>query len=172
MEPLLERALAIAASKLGVREIGGKNRGPEVERFLANVGLPPGQPWCMAFVACCFGDAAAELGIVNPLPKTGSVLGMWKRSPDTWKRRHPERGAIFVHLVNMADPESHGHCGLVEDFGRSVDGDYLVTLEGNTNAAGSREGDSVLRKRRATEYANCGFILPVPAVGPAKPSPF
>ena len=36
------------------------------------------------------------------------------------------------------------HVGLVE----KSEGDWLVTIEGNTNGGGSRDGDGVYRRRR------------------------
>ncbi|MDR6783758.1 hypothetical protein [Pedobacter africanus] len=36
------------------------------------------------------------------------------------------------------------HCGIVE----AIKGSFIVCLEGNTNVAGSREGDRVMRKLR------------------------
>lgn len=37
------------------------------------------------------------------------------------------------------------HVGFIDAW---PDGDYVITVEGNTNMAGSREGDGVYRKRR------------------------
>jgi hypothetical protein len=37
-----------------------------------------------------------------------------------------------------------GHTGLIE----KVSGDFAVTIEGNTNDGGSRDGDGVYRRRR------------------------
>jgi hypothetical protein len=37
-----------------------------------------------------------------------------------------------------------GHTGLVE----KVSGDFAITIEGNTNNGGSRDGDGVYRRRR------------------------
>lgn len=41
-----------------------------------------------------------------------------------------------------------GHAVLVE----SVEGDYVNTIEGNTNAAGSREGQEIARKKRKLNF--------------------
>lgn len=42
------RAADKAEANVGVTEQGGENRGAAVEKYLAAVGLPPGQPWCAA----------------------------------------------------------------------------------------------------------------------------
>ena len=49
-----------------------------------------------------------------------------------------------------------GHCGIVE----SIRDDWITTIEGNTNAAGSREGDGVYRKvrKKATIHSFSDWI--------------
>ena len=43
-------ALQIAQSQKGVREIGGANRGPQVDQYLAAAKVAPGNPWCASFI--------------------------------------------------------------------------------------------------------------------------
>ena len=84
---LLKEALKVAVSQIGVMEKPlGSNRGPEVDKYLASVGLGPGQFWCMAFVYYCFDKAANKLGRSNPLVKTGTLhdtLEQHKRKKNT-----------------------------------------------------------------------------------------
>jgi len=47
-------------------------------------------------------------------------------------------GVYFPNLKRIA------HVGIIE----MIDGDWCVTVEGNTNVNGSREGNGVYRKRR------------------------
>jgi len=49
MTPLAAKALEIAETQLGIVE-QKNNSGPDVEKYLASVGLGKGHPWCMAFV--------------------------------------------------------------------------------------------------------------------------
>jgi len=144
---LIERAAEIACSYEGVREQGGANRGPEVEAFLAAVGLPPGNAWCAAFAVFCLKRAAKELGMASPASSTGKVARLWRRAPE-WARAvtPPPYPSIFVHLANPEDPESKGHTGFV----LGVTGTHAITIEGNTSQAGSREGDGVYRQKRPT----------------------
>jgi hypothetical protein len=67
MNILTQTALVRVRSFIGVKEVGGNNRGPEVEAWLARVGLPPGNPWCMAFAWCCVDDAFRSLQLPNPI---------------------------------------------------------------------------------------------------------
>jgi peptidoglycan hydrolase-like protein with peptidoglycan-binding domain len=158
---LLARALTVALSQDGVREKGGPNRGPEVEGYLARVGLAPtgGYSWCQAFVYWSFDEAAKALTRANPVVKTAGVLDHWTRSPlearvyakaafDDPTLIHP--GAIFI--VDHGDGK--GHTGIVTRIAAGEIG----TIEGNTNARGSREGDGVYQKTRTIGSINVGFI--------------
>jgi len=140
---LSETALSIAISQLGVHEQGGNNRGPEVDQYLAAVGLAPGYSWCASFVHWCFKQAAAQLGLVNPCPKTAGAVRMWTLTEPICRRVLPVSGAIYV----LDHGAGKGHAGIVEQVGG--DG-TLIEISGNTNAAGSREGNAVARHTGAS----------------------
>jgi hypothetical protein len=134
---LVEGAIAIALTQIGVRETG-PNTGPEVDRYLASVGLHPGQSWCAAFVHWVFQEASLALDVLNPCPKTGGVLHLWELAADNARTTEPTKGAIVI----MDHGGGHGHTGIVE----SVNGGGLLeSVEGNTSRGGSRNGDAVWR---------------------------
>lgn len=162
MTPLVSKALEIAASQIGVRE-KGKNRGPEVDAYVMAAGLDPngGYPWCAAFVYWCFRNAAMELGVPNPCPRTARVGGNPETPPGLWDRAlfyqsdQPSTGAVFVIVGKKG-----GHTGFVEHLTEASrinpDGSVskpgvLITIEGNTNEDGSREGIGVFRRTRLPE---------------------
>ena len=70
--PIALRAAADALANVGVTE-EGENRGKWVETYLRTVGLPPGSPWCAAFVRFRFEQAAAALKLPLPLMDTLAV---------------------------------------------------------------------------------------------------
>jgi hypothetical protein len=149
MNELRQKALEVALSYLGTKEVGA-NRGPEVEKFLASVGLGPGAAWCAAFCYFCVQEATLRLqGVINPLPRTGGVLKMWQRTPWWLTTKTPVEGAIFIQDRGGGK----GHTGFVV----AVDFDSVATVEGNTNRKGSREGDGVYRQRRKLDSI-IGFI--------------
>jgi hypothetical protein len=160
--PLLQAVLATAASQDGVRETQGKpNRGPQVDQYVSSVGLNPegGYSWCQAFVYWCFQRSASDLAVANPCVKTAGVLEHWARSPAAarvYARAALDKldlvrpGSIFI--IDHGDGK--GHAGLV----RSVVSGSVNTIEGNTNEAGSREGDGVYEKTRAIASITVGFI--------------
>ncbi|HEY4187789.1 MAG TPA: peptidoglycan-binding protein [Polyangia bacterium] len=160
--PLLKSVLATAATQLGVRETPGKpNRGPQVDEYVRSVGLDPagGYSWCQAFVYWCFVQASAALGAANPCVRTAGVLDHWAKSP-LGARVYAQAafddpglvrpGAIFI----IDHGGGRGHTGLVTQV---VSG-AVTTIEGNTNQAGSREGDGVYTHTRSIASINVGFI--------------
>jgi hypothetical protein len=129
-----------AAADVGVREASGHNDGPEVERYLAHVGLGAGHPWCAAFVSY----ELSACGVRNPRsawsPAFASVADqVWTPRKAS---RSPRPGDVFS--IYFARLGRVGHVGLVS----SLDGGYINTIEGNTSAPGSRDGDGVYARRR------------------------
>jgi len=135
--PVQERALQFAAAQVGQREIG-KNAGPFVTRILASVGLGPGFPWCAAFASWCLRNAGFKGG-----PTSGrAAVRNWAKwaSQQGITSSKPVRGALFYWL----NSNQTGHIGFVT----KVEGASVHTIEGNTNDAGSREGDGTYRRVR------------------------
>ena len=166
ISPLVRSSLNVATSQVGVmEEPPGSNRGPQVDEYLRAVGLDPSTdsyPWCAAFVYWSFRQAATRIGVTNPVIRTAGVLDHWNKAgragitrllPDEIQEDFSllKPGLIFV--INTGGGK--GHIGLVEDFSN----DRLITIEGNTNLPGDREGVGVFRRtgRKLTEI-NKGFI--------------
>ncbi len=170
--PLLASVLQVARDEIGIEEQPpGSNGGPRVEQYLGSTGLGGGHPWCAAFVFWCFQQGAERLGTDNPCINTAGVLDHWNRAGREGIRRitHAQAeedpqlvqpGMIFV--IDTGDPGGAGHTGIVE----RVEGGKLVTIEGNTNVAGSREGIGVFRRNgRKVLSINKGFIDYARALG-------
>lgn len=160
MSPLATKALTIAQSQIGVREVPpGSNRGPEVDAYQRSVGLnPEGKySWCAAFVYYCFNKASIELATINPLVKTGGVLKHWNEThgrkilTSEVNKDTSLEGTIFV----ISEAGGFGHTGMVESF--DFPSRVVTTVEGNTNEGGSREGIGVFRRKREI-HAIKGFI--------------
>jgi peptidoglycan hydrolase-like protein with peptidoglycan-binding domain len=154
--------LRVAAAEVGVRERGGPNRGPRVDEYLRAVGLDPTRgayAWCASFVYFCFGRAAIALGLSNPCVKTAACMTHWRRARATARIASSDvsdntavirPGAIFI----IDHGKGQGHTGIVERATASA----IHTIEGNTNAGGSREGDGVYRRIRPSTAINAGYI--------------
>lgn len=153
MEPLETELINQAGTQIGVREATGHNDGQAVETYLASVGLGKGYSWCMAFVYWCAKQAAAKLGVTNPLKETGGVLDEWQSGRGT-HLTEPIPGSIMI----MDFGGGEGHTGIVT--GVFIDQGIIHTIEGNTNNDGSREGIGVFRKTREIADPKIkGYIL-------------
>lgn len=157
---LLKRVVDIAADQIGVMEDPPHtNSGPEVDEYLSCVGLGPGYAWCAGFVYWCFDEACKQTGKKNPLFKTAGVMSHWNNSKGKKIFTNDaignpslvKPGQVFI----MGYGGGLGHTGIVE----KVNGGFLVTIEGNTNVGGSREGIGVFRRNgRKIKDINKGFI--------------
>jgi hypothetical protein len=127
-----EKLLAVATSELHVRE-NGSNEGIRVQSYLNYVGLPKGHPWCAAFVSWVYGQSGYAY------PRTA-----WSPALFTKSKQIKEVAPADVLGIYFANLRRIAHCGLVV----SVSHNWVNSIEGNTNLAGSREGDGVYRKRR------------------------
>lgn len=142
-----ERALLLAAhaaDTLRVRE-SGRNSGPHIDQYLAACGLRPGAPWCAAFVTYQLLQAGAERG---QLPRNSASVCHWvhgSRFRVTADPAQARRGDLFAWCDRAA---WRGHIGFIVRMRRTARGWLAETIEGNTNDAGSREGDGVYRRQR------------------------
>ena len=128
-----KKILVIAISQIGVREASGNNDGVKVEAFLRVTNLPRGNPWCAAFVSWVF----KQVGFVKPRTAWSPALFPLARLTLTPKPADV-LGIYSLKLKRIA------HCGLVE----RRQNNWIISIEGNTNTNGSREGDGVYRKWR------------------------
>jgi hypothetical protein len=117
----------------GKKEVGN-NAGDPVARFLKDVGLGVGQPWCMAFVYSMFKEFCDKKGVKNPLTKTGGTQYFWAQTPKAHKilasvaASNPslvKAGQIFIKSRNGG-----GHTGIV----LKVDGpNHFISIDGNSS---------------------------------------
>jgi len=137
------RVIETARKAIGTKEATGRNDGPVVDEILDSVGLKGTRaPWCAAFVVWV-GDKTFTRPF-NPYPRTAWSPAMLY--PPTWDRAR--RGTSLqpadVFGVWFNSMGRVAHTGLVE----KSEGEWLLTIEGNTNGGGSRDGDGVYRRRR------------------------
>ena len=161
---LIAAALEFATSQIGVREVPlGSNGGPQVDKYLEAVGLDPSEgsfAWCVAFTHFCYLKASQQVGVTNPHVKTAGVLDHWNRakpgSKITSARAVADPGLVRPGALFIIDlGQGLGHSGMVVE---TMNG-RLITIEGNTNDNGSRNGIGVFRREaRKIAQINKGFI--------------
>jgi hypothetical protein len=151
--------LAVARQHLKAhpREIGGQNMGPWVRLYMqGNEGAA--YAWCAGFVCFVLAQACAATGRALPIEPSVScdslAASAIARKVFVGERearaRKPKRGALFLNRRTARD---WTHVGLVTKF----DAESMLTIEGNTNDEGSREGYEVCARRRG--YASKDFVL-------------
>ncbi|GAA4093074.1 peptidoglycan-binding protein [Mucilaginibacter panaciglaebae] len=140
-------------SQIGVRELTGNNDGKAVEAYLRYCSLSKGAPWCAAFVCWVYG----QNNILNP--RSGYCPDLFKHQYVIWTRNayvntQPTQGDLFG--IYFLEKNRIAHTGFVDRWTTT----QVQTVEGNTNQAGSREGDGVYHKIRLTRqiYAVARFI--------------
>jgi hypothetical protein len=138
----------IYTQEIGVREKSNKNDGVRVGEYLNYTGLNEGYAWCAAFVSWAFGQA----GFNEPRTAWSPSLFPNKRIVKT-----PQQGDVFG--IYFSSLKRIAHAGFVDEWGDK----YVITVEGNTNDANSREGDGVYRKRRpiSSIYQVSDWITPI-----------
>lgn len=132
----------IYLSQIGVREATGKNDGAEVEMYLRAVGLGKGYAWCSAFVAWCLNEVEIPHKVNAWSPTAENKSYFIYRDKNIVKE--PRSGDVFT--IWYASLKRIGHAGF---YHKNQNDKIIVTVEGNTNDAGSREGDGVYKKYRS-----------------------
>ena len=144
-----DKMVNLARAEIGVSEIDGSNCGPRVDVYKAATWLDPdkGWPWCAAFICWLVREAIDGEDILFKRPRTA---GAWDF--ENWAKQQSGKGVELRKPTNEDIKAgdivvfTFSHIGLaVKDVDSSG---YVTTIEGNTNGAGSREGGSVLEKRR------------------------
>lgn len=157
--------LKIASTQLEVRETS-KNQGPGIEKYWAATSYTEGyknrEPWCAAFVAWVIAEAMRRghaLGLTEATRPKSAAVRDWL----TWAEK-PSSGALVFHVGDKDHKPDDGdivvftfsHIGIVA--GPLTNG-YFRTVEGNTDASGSREGGGVFAKNRASSLAKAFIRL-------------
>ncbi|MGW2633810.1 LysM peptidoglycan-binding domain-containing protein [Streptomyces chattanoogensis] len=149
--------IRIARGEIGYREgfSGGHwNNHQRYSPAVPGLEWSQNQAWCATFVSWC----ARQVGAASLFPVTASVWTAydWFKSRGRYSA-YPAIGAQVIY-----GRSANSHTGIVVAY----DSTYITTVEGNTNANGSAEGDGVYlkRRRRRDAYVH-GYGLPRYAEG-------
>jgi hypothetical protein len=154
---LAEKTIEIALSQKGATEHPpGSNRGPEVDEYLRCVGLDASRgnyPWCAAFVTWCIAEAVKAVG--GPPRFRGSASALLLRVLNKpLILPGPAANCVFV----MDHGQGKGHTGFVLGIDPH-DPTLLHTVEGNTDASGSRTGGQVMVRTRHVADCVCFIFI-------------
>lgn len=161
--------IAIAYEELNkkVQEVGGDNKGPDVQKYQrAADGKAEGESWCLGFVQWCLDEVERRSGFSAKVDRT---------TENVWTFFHAAPSYMVNKLIAIdgavmcwnVPGTTKGHAGIV--VGATKDA-RLQVIEGNTNDAGSREGggktiDGVRLKSRSMAgdpktFAVLGWVDP------------
>ena len=126
------------------------NHGPEVERFLASVGLGPGYPYCAAFVSYCLTAGGAVLPRTRSAVAQRFISRYGRRASAVKRGRCVPAGTIVIWKKGQGP---YGHVGFVD---QEWCGPAGWTVEANTSpgAGSQRDGDGVYRRWRTIQPGN------------------
>ncbi|NOS94542.1 MAG: hypothetical protein HOP30_21740 [Cyclobacteriaceae bacterium] len=147
---VVEKIAQTYTAEIGVRELTGRNDGARVEEYLAVTGFKKGNAWCAAFIAWSLERTSSDLHVLIKHPKSAWAPSWFPPAKtiyvkaDKYRNVKPDRADVFG--IYYAKDNRIGHVGFIDQWPPNQD--YAITVEGNTNTAGSREGDGVYRKRR------------------------
>jgi len=140
------------------REIGGQNKGPWVRLYMKGYE-GEAWPWCAGFASFILNQACDTLDVSLPLKTSFSCdilaagakgKGIFLRGSKISDRKKITPGSFFLERRTSTD---WTHTGIVVDAEDAV----FLTMEGNTNDEGSREGYEVCSRIRG--YKNKDFVL-------------
>lgn len=165
-KPINELIAEIALSYEGMKEIPG-NLGFEdkvFEEMLVEVGWERGQAWCAYFAELvwkkAYKDFPETVKLLDTLFTAGAVktYSNFKNSGKYEVDKHPKRGDLVIWQTwKNNTPHWSGHAGIVITV--SNDNEF-ISIEGNTNSSGGREGIEVaLKYRKLTFDAKNGLVL-------------
>lgn len=126
--------------QLNVRETA-PNQGYMVDKYLHSVGVDTPAPWCAAFVSYNL----QQYNIPNPKSAWSPHYALEKDV--IYKAKRKNIPFLPGDVVTYYYPKL-GRVGHVGFYCQKDPSGYLITIEGNTNSGGSREGDGVYKKKR------------------------
>lgn len=172
-----EAIVSEARKLVGIREDPPKsNHGPVIDALLRDVGLDPERgsyPWCAATAYGVYKRGAESLKIRNPLPRRAVAMKMLcdleesglfvVNYPGGYNADLVPPGGVF--FLDHEGPSSgkprwarKGHCGIV--IGRGAEDGTIVTVEGNTDPSGGRDGDGCYERTRRLDEINAAIAWP------------
>lgn len=149
----LVRATEAAAAR-HIREVGGNNHGPEVKRFLAEVGLPEGYAWCDAFLSY---EEHAAAGYRLPIESASVAVTFAKARELGWLVQRPQRGDLVLYDFD-GDGQTDDHIGIVCRVVVIGGGFELHTVEGNTGDGSAADGDGVYLRVRSVKRGSVAYV--------------
>jgi surface antigen len=174
MESINGCIVSYAVGNIGQEEIKGNMgfKDDQFEKYMREVGFRDTHAWCAYFAELCYHKAYQDFDRdkvveVAKYFSAGAVRTFRKfsKAPGWVVDQTPEVGAVVIwakYVNGKPHPKGYGHAAIVVE----VFDDHIITVEGNTNKAGGREGIGVFEKKRKFTFESnsglrmLGFIHP------------
>jgi hypothetical protein len=141
-----DKVLHYAASQIGYSE--SESPCTNSNKYAPMVGHANCNPWCASFINACFKQAGCWELLPSHSAYTPTSFQGFVDEGQTVDHTRPELwlpgDVLYYEFPGMG---RISHIGINEKY---LGNDQVQDIEGNTNAAGSRTGGSVLRKARNT----------------------
>jgi hypothetical protein len=137
-----------------IREVGN-NQGFNNKHFEAKmreVGFVKGHSWCSYFVKHIWKEFEITCKNKDYRNISAGVIKTYNNFRDEIITDLENLNVGSIIIWQSKTDRNKGHTGV---FIKQIDSETILTLEGNTNKDGAREGDGVYLKKR--KYKNCGF---------------
>lgn len=154
--------IALEEVAKGVKESDGRNRGPEIDKYMrrGNAPLDEGLNWCGMFVYYCFDEARRRLGKTLPIiPESmwgGRKMRKWCGA--NWNKvvwdLPLQPGDIYVLY--------RGHIGLVVGSYTMDDifsGRIVATIDGNQAVDKVHDPTKLSLKKRHRDFAEMQYVV-------------
>lgn len=172
-----DKIIQIAHDFIGEKEKPNNSgfKNPEFETRMAQVGWSQGEAWCASFAKLVWLEAyknePKRIAEIQKLFSKSATQTYRNFDNSDWKTQTtegkpiltPQEGALVVWRMGNTWT---GHIGIVC---KVISATEFETIEGNTDAAGGREGIEVAHRRRFVTrtfdpagFNLLGFILPKP----------
>lgn len=90
--------IALARAAVPIMEHGGRNRGPDVDRYNRQVGLDPARAyaWCTSGLYDAFLEASRLASTACPFPKAAKAVHVWQLLYQRCYEPGPAPGRVYV----------------------------------------------------------------------------
>ena len=166
--------LTVARSQIGVKESpAGSNR----QKYGSAYGMN-GVPWCAEFVWWC-GSKAGEPNVIGKSASAAYIQEATVKKGGAWVMAKTTKVDTRMSYARQAMPGDvvsfdfgamdavRDHVGIVE----SIDGDYIICIEGNTSKRGSQSNGGEVCEQKRSYISICSAVRPAykkPAVSKQK----
>lgn len=144
----------VAKNYLGHKEMPGNifDVKSPLGKIIIEAGQRDGEAWCAYFTEAIFVETLRKLFSASAVQTFKNFKDAGYEVSDV-----PFVGALVIwQRYKDGKPTWQGHAGIVSKV--NSDGSF-VAVEGNTNSAGSREGDSVQEKTRRNVRVENGLNI-------------